>query len=156
MSNKIKILEKINRLKRKKLISAKEEDYLEVILELQKSKGYAKQRDISKILNVKASSVTVMLKKLAEKSLIEYEKYGGIHLTSKGNKVAEEITRKHKIILDFLLLLGVDEKYANLEAEGIEHIISEDTLNKIDKLLKFIEQNENLKKELKDYLKNDL
>ena len=127
MIKRLEILEKVHKIKEKRLTSPKMEDYLEVIYELLKEKGYVKSKDISRILNVKASTVTIMLKALAEKKLINYEKYGGITLTEEGIKKAEEISRKHKIIIDFLLLLGIDEKQANLEAEGIEHIISDET-----------------------------
>jgi Mn-dependent DtxR family transcriptional regulator len=130
------------------------EDYLEVIYELLKEKGYVKSKDISRILNVKASTVTIMLKTLAEKKLINYEKYGGITLTEEGVKKAEEISRKHKIIIDFLLLLGIDEKQANLEAEGIEHIISDETLRKIEKLYNLIKEDEEIERKIKEKLYN--
>lgn len=150
--SKIEILEKINKIKEAKIASAKEEDYLEVIYELMKAKGYAKPRDISKILNVKASSVTKMLKKLASKEMINYEKYGGVTLTNKGIKLAQNIIEKHKKLIDFLMLLGVDEKNANIEAESLEHVISEETLKKLYSLYKFIMENESIKEELINYL----
>jgi Mn-dependent DtxR family transcriptional regulator len=141
-------------MKEKRLTSPKMEDYLEVIYELLKEKGYVKSKDISRILNVKASTVTIMLKTLAEKKLINYEKYGGITLTEEGVKKAEEISRKHKIIIDFLLLLGIDEKQANLEAEGIEHIISDETLRKIEKLYNLIKEDEVIERKIKEKLYN--
>jgi Mn-dependent DtxR family transcriptional regulator len=141
-------------MKEKRLTSPKMEDYLEVIYELLKEKGYVKSKDISKILNVKASTVTIMLKALAEKKLINYEKYGGITLTEEGIKKAEEISKKHKIIIDFLLLLGIDEKQANLEAEGIEHIISDETLRKIEKLYNLIKEDEVIERKIKEKLYN--
>lgn len=152
--SKIEILEKINKIKRRKIASAKEEDYLEIIYELAKAKGYVKSKDISRILNVKASSVTKMLKKLASKGMINYEKYGGISLTEKGAKMAEQIIERHKILIDFLTLLNVNEKIANMEAEGIEHIISDDTLRKIHLLYEFINNNEKIKRELMNFFKN--
>ncbi len=141
-------------MKEKRPTSPKMEDYLEVIYELLKEKGYVKSKDISKILNVKASTVTIMLKTLAEKKLINYEKYGGITLTEEGIKKAEEISKKHKIIIDFLLLLGIDEKQANLEAEGIEHIISDETLRKIEKLYNLIKEDEEIERKIKEKLYN--
>jgi Mn-dependent DtxR family transcriptional regulator len=151
---RLEILEKVHKIKEKRLTSPKMEDYLEVIYELLKEKGYVKSKDISRILNVKASTVTIMLKALAEKKLINYEKYGGITLTEEGMKKAEEISRKHKIIIDFLLLLGVDEKQANLEAEGIEHIISDETLRKIEKLYNLIKEDEEIERKIKEKLYN--
>jgi len=151
---RLETLEKVHKMKEKRLTSPKMEDYLEVIYELLKEKGYVKSKDISRILNVKASTVTIMLKALAEKKLINYEKYGGITLTEEGIKKAEEISRKHKIIIDFLLLLGIDEKQANLEAEGIEHIISDETLRKIEKLYNLIKEDEVIERKIKEKLYN--
>jgi Mn-dependent DtxR family transcriptional regulator len=151
---RLETLEKVHKMKEKRLTSPKMEDYLEVIYELLKEKGYVKSKDISRILNVKASTVTIMLKTLAEKKLINYEKYGGITLTEEGVKKAEEISRKHKIIIDFLLLLGIDEKQANLEAEGIEHIISDETLRKIEKLYDLIKEDEVIERKIKEKLYN--
>ncbi len=151
--NKIEILEKINKIKKYKIASAKEEDYLEVIYELTKIKGYVKAKDISRILNVKASSVTKMLKKLSKKELVQYERYGGISLTEKGKAIAEKMIEKHKILLDFLIFLGVEDKTANMEAEGIEHVISEETLEKIRNLYEFISKNESIKKSLNEFIK---
>jgi Mn-dependent DtxR family transcriptional regulator len=151
---RLETLEKVHKMKEKRLTSPKMEDYLEVIYELLKEKGYVKSKDISRILNVKASTVTIMLKTLAEKKLINYEKYGGITLTEEGVKKAEEISKKHKIIIDFLLLLGIDEKQANLEAEGIEHIISDETLRKIEKLYNLIKEDEVIERKIKEKLYN--
>jgi Mn-dependent DtxR family transcriptional regulator len=151
---RLEILEKVHKIKEKRLTSPKMEDYLEVIYELLKEKGYVKSKDISRILNVKASTVTIMLKALAEKKLINYEKYGGITLTEEGIKKAEEISRKHKIIIDFLLLLGIDENQANLEAEGIEHIISDETLRKIEKLYNLIKEDKEIERKIKEKLYN--
>ncbi|MFZ8850302.1 MAG: metal-dependent transcriptional regulator [Thermoproteota archaeon] len=154
MIKRLETLEKVHKMKEKRLTSPKMEDYLEVIYELLKEKGYVKSKDISRVLNVKASTVTIMLKTLAEKKLINYEKYGGITLTEEGVKKAEEISRKHKIIIDFLLLLGIDEKQANLEAEGIEHIISDETLRKIEKLYNLIKEDEVIERKIKEKLYN--
>ncbi len=152
MSTKIEILEKIHKIKETRIASPKEEDYLEVIYELTKEKGYVKPKDISKILNVKAGTVTKMLQTLSEKKFINYEKYGGISLTEIGKKIAEEIDKKHAIIKDLLMLLNVDSNVANFEAEGIEHIISDSTLLKIKKLYDFIKSNKELERKIKEYI----
>jgi len=152
LSSKIKILERIHKMKEERLASAKEEDYLEVIYELSKEKGYVKPKDISRILNVKAGTVTKMLQTLSEKKFINYEKYGGITLTETGKKIAEEIDKKHSIIRDFLTLLKVDSNRANLEAEGIEHVISEDTLLRIKKLNDFIKGNKEIENKLREFI----
>jgi len=111
-----------------------------------------KPKDISRILNVRAGTVTKMLQTLSEKKFINYEKYGGITLTETGKKIAEEIDKKHSIIRDFLTLLKVDSNRANLEAEGIEHVISEDTLLRIKKLNDFIKGNKEIENKLREFI----
>jgi Mn-dependent DtxR family transcriptional regulator len=70
------------------------EDYLEVIYELIKQKGYATAVDISESLNVSSPSVTKMLQRLDESKYLRYEKYRGINLTNEGTAVAENIREK--------------------------------------------------------------
>lgn len=152
LSSKIEILERIHKIKEERIASPKEEDYLEVIYELSKEKGYVKPKDISRILNVKAGTVTKMLQTLSEKKFINYEKYGGITLTETGKKIAEEIDKKHSIIREFLVLLNVDSSKANFEAEGIEHVVSEDTLNRIRKLNEFIKVNKEFERRLREFI----
>jgi Mn-dependent DtxR family transcriptional regulator len=65
------------------------EDYLEVIYELIKQKGYATMVDISNYLNVSSPSVTKMMQRLDESGYLDYEKYRGIRLTDDGIKIAE-------------------------------------------------------------------
>ena len=77
--------------------SSRMEDYLEIILELVEMKGYATTLDISRYMNVSAPSVTKMLQRLDEGQYLEYEKYHGINLTSKGIQLAETIRQKHGI-----------------------------------------------------------
>jgi Mn-dependent transcriptional regulator len=150
---RLEILEKVHKIKKiERHTSPKVEDYLEVIFELIKEKGYAKAKDISRILNVKASTVTSMLRNLAEKRLINYEKYGGITLTEEGLKKAEEISRKHQVIINFLLLLNINEEKANLEAEGIEHVISDETLRKIEILYNIIKENSDTENKIREKL----
>jgi Mn-dependent DtxR family transcriptional regulator len=71
------------------------EDYLEVIYELIELKGYASPTSISQYMNVRPSSVTSMLQRLAKNNYIEYTKYQGVKLNSNGEKIAKEIHQKH-------------------------------------------------------------
>ncbi|MBV9177194.1 MAG: transcriptional regulator MntR [Nitrososphaeraceae archaeon] len=107
------------------------EDYLEVIYELTKQKGYATQADISELLNVSSPSVTKMLQRLDENRYLKYEKYRGINLTQEGTDVAENIHERHTILSEFFKMIGVDENTANIDAEGIEHHIHSQTLKKL-------------------------
>jgi Mn-dependent DtxR family transcriptional regulator len=117
------------------------EDYLEVIYELIKKKGYATQTDISESLNVSLPGVTRMLHRLDESNYLKYEKYRGISLTEEGIEVAKNIHEKHTILSEFFRMIGVDEDIANIDAEGIEHHIHAQTLKK---LREFIGSHKNL------------
>jgi Mn-dependent DtxR family transcriptional regulator len=104
------------------------EDYLEVIYDLIQTKGYARSTDIAERLDVKTPSVTNMLQRLDDMRLIVYERYRGLRLTDKGEKMARFIQQKHSTIIKFLQILGVREKNAKLDAEGIEHHVHKDTV----------------------------
>ncbi|HET7147729.1 MAG TPA: transcriptional regulator MntR [Candidatus Nitrosopolaris sp.] len=112
------------------------EDYLEVIYELIKQKGYATAVDISESLNVSSPSVTKMLQRLDESKYLRYEKYRGINLTNEGISVAENIREKHHLLAEFFKMIGVSENTANIDAEGIEHHLHPETLKKLQHFIK--------------------
>jgi Mn-dependent DtxR family transcriptional regulator len=120
------------------------EDYLEVIYELIRQKGYATAVDISESLSVSSPSVTKMLKRLDENKYLRYEKYRGISLTGEGIAVAENIRQKHGILAEFLKMIGVDENIANIDAEGIEHHIHPETLKKLEVFVNNIKSSKEL------------
>ena len=122
-------------------ISDRVEDYLEVISELVDMKGYAATLDISRYMNVSAPSVTKMLKKLDAEGFLEYEKYYGINLTEKGQRIADMIKQKHGILLDFFEILGIGKEIANQDAEGIEHHLNPKTIRQIRKFVTFFKAN---------------
>src|SRR5713226_4402091 len=78
------------------------EDYLERILELINSKGYARVVDIAAALQISQASVTNMVQRLDAEGLLKYEKYRGLVLTPAGETVARNIARRHKLLTDFL------------------------------------------------------
>lgn len=106
------------------------EDYLEVVYELIQRKGYARASDIAEQLDVKPASVTNMLQKLHAMGLIMYERYRGLTLTSSGERLARSVQQKHLTILKFLRILGVEEKIAKSDAEGIEHHVHKATVDR--------------------------
>lgn len=120
------------------------EDYLEVIYELVKHKGYATTTDISNYLNVSLPSVTKMIRKLDEISYLDYEKYRGIRLTDEGIAVAKSIHERHSLLIDFFKIIGVDDETANRDAEGIEHHLHPQTLKKLQEFVKRVRRNEGL------------
>lgn len=127
------------------------EDYLEVILELVEQKGYATSLDISRHMNVSASSVTKMLKRLDEGEFLEYEKYHGINLTRKGKQIAEDIKQKHGILLEFFEILGVNYETANRDIEGIEHHLNPKSIKQLRKFVVFLKSNPKILSDFKNF-----
>lgn len=114
-----------------------EENYLKTIYHITSSSGTEVSTNaIAEKMETKASSVTDMLKKLAEKELIVYQKYKGVLLTEKGSHLAKMIVRKHRLWEVFLvdkLHFPWDEVHDI--AEQLEHIKSEKLVNKLDDFL---------------------
>ncbi|HEV2804312.1 MAG TPA: transcriptional regulator MntR [Chthoniobacterales bacterium] len=110
------------------------EDYLERILELIDSKGYARVVDIAKALKISQASVTNMVQRLDGDGLLKYEKYRGLVLTAAGESLARNIARRHQLLTDFLTLLRLDTRVIHHDVEGMEHHISPPTLRAIEAL----------------------
>jgi DtxR family transcriptional regulator, Mn-dependent transcriptional regulator len=116
-----------------------EENYLKAIYKLQEKTGAeVSTNDISKEMSTKAASVTDMLKRLSEKTLINYQKYQGVSLTEMGRKVALAIVRKHRLWETFLvnkLKFKWDEVHDI--AEQLEHVQSEELIEKLNEYLDY-------------------
>jgi Mn-dependent DtxR family transcriptional regulator len=110
------------------------EDYLERILELIDSKGYARVVDIAMSLKISQASVSNMVQRLDADGLLKYEKYRGLVLTAAGETLARNITRRHQLLTDFLTLLRLDQQVIHHDVEGMEHHISPSTLRAIEAL----------------------
>ena len=110
------------------------EDYLERILELINSKGYARVVDIASGLKISQASVTNMVQRLDAEGLLKYEKYRGLVLTTTGEALARNITKRHHLLTDFFKLFGLDEEVIHHDVEGMEHHISPPTLRAIEAL----------------------
>jgi DtxR family Mn-dependent transcriptional regulator len=119
-------------------ISYTEENYLKAIysISIAGGEGEATTNRLSEHLNNKAASVTDMLKRLAEKKLINYRRYRGVELTSKGERVALKIIRKHRLWEVFLLeKLKFTWDEVHDIAEQLEHIQSDELMNRLDEFL---------------------
>jgi len=115
-----------------KSLTSNMEDYLEVILNLQQEQKVARVKDVAQRLNVKMPSVTGAMKGLAEKGLVNYERYSYLTLTEAGEKVAQEVGERHKTFYDFLTrILQLDHKTAELDACRLEHATSRKTFERI-------------------------
>jgi len=116
-----------------------EENYIKAIyhLSLFQKKG-VNTNAIAKMIETKASSVTDMIKKLAEKGLVEYQKYQGVTLTDSGLYAAKMIVRKHRL-WEVFLVEKLDFSWDEVHdvAEELEHIQSEKLINKLDAFLGF-------------------
>ncbi|CAN1489910.1 TroR Mn-dependent transcriptional regulator [Flavobacteriaceae bacterium] len=114
-----------------------EENYLKSIYHLTVNlDSEVSTNAIAEIMETKASSVTDMLKKLAEKDLINYKKYQGVSLTDKGKLAAKMIVRKHRL-WEVFLVEKLDFSWDEVHdiAEQLEHIKSEKLINKLDDFL---------------------
>lgn len=116
------------------------EDYLERILDLINTKGYARVVDIAQSLKISQASVTNMIQRLDAEGLLKYEKYRGLVLTASGEALAKNITRRHQLLSDFLRLFGLDEDTIFRDVEGMEHHISQPTLKAIEALTAQLER----------------
>ena len=120
-------------------ISFTEENYLKVIHRLSE----ATSEDIStnavaELMQTKAASVTDMLRKLADKGWVNYQKYQGVRLSAEGEKIALSIVRKHRLWELFLVeKMGFNWDEVHEIAEQLEHIESDQLVNKLDEFLGF-------------------
>ena len=125
------------------------EDYLEQILDLINSKGYARVADIAHGLKISQASVTNMVQRLDAEGLLKYEKYRGLVLTTTGETLARNIMLRHRLLTDFLRTLGIRDEVIYHDVEGMEHHISLQTLHAIEALLSELQKNPALVKRIK-------
>ena len=120
-------------------MSASLEEYLKIMLVLYKKNGYIRVTDIAKEMSCSKPSVNRALKILKETGYIDYEVYGKILLTKKGEDEASHILRRHEILKAFLMqVLDVKEEVAEVEANNMKHAISENTASKLEEYIKSI------------------
>ena len=132
------------------LLTPAMEDYLEMIYRNSLEEGYIRVNTLAELLNVKASSTTKMVQKLARLELLDYQKYGIIQLTEKGRHIGEFLLNRHNIIASFLKYLGIKDGILT-ETELIEHNISVETLTNIDLLNKFFIVYPDIKKKFEQF-----
>lgn len=111
------------------------EDYVELIADLIDATGEARAVDLATRLGVTNATVNNTVTRLQREGLVRSEPYRAIFLTNEGRDLAEHCRRRHLIVYRFLRSLGVDEEVARVDAEGIEHHVSDETLAAFDRLL---------------------
>lgn len=133
------------------------EDHIEIIYSLIEQKGYARVSDIAEALSVLPSSVTKMVQKLDKDGYLIYERYRGLVLTPKGQKLGKRLLQRHGLLEQFLRVIGVEEERIYGDVEGIEHHLSWNSIDRIADLVQLLEESpdfrdklEQLKQEGKD------
>lgn len=109
-----------------------QEDYVELIGDLIAATGEARAADLAERFGVTAATVANTLTRLRKAELIEMQPYRSIFLTEKGAAMAKESRERHAIVVAFLLGLGLPRDVAEMDAEGLEHHLSEATLKIMD------------------------
>ncbi|MDX1000829.1 manganese-binding transcriptional regulator MntR [Sinorhizobium medicae] len=104
------------------------EDYVELIADLLADGGEARQVDIAQRLGVAQPTVAKMLKRLIAEGYIQQRPYRGVFLTDIGKELARVSRERHQIVESFLCSIGVSVETARMDAEGIEHHVSPETL----------------------------
>ncbi len=123
----------------KKNLSPSIEDYLEAVYKLNIHHNRVRVKDIAEDLGISPSSVTELLQKLVDLNLIDHKKYGKVDLTKEGEKIAQKIFDRHKLIVKFLTsILGVDEETAQKDSCKIEHSVSDETVTRLIKFIEFL------------------
>ena len=104
------------------------EDYVEMIAELIAETGEARSVDLAARFGVTSPTVNAIIHRLQREDLVETRPYRSIFLTAAGQALADKARDRHRIVRDFLLTIGLPEKIAEEDAEGIEHHVSPETL----------------------------
>jgi len=112
------------------------EDYVELIDDLIEETGEARTVDIAARLGVTHVTVTNAISRLKRTGLVTSEPYRSIFLTKDGKRLAEVARKRHELVVEFLLAIGVPAADAETDAEGLEHHVSNATLEAMKRFLK--------------------
>ncbi len=107
------------------------QDYVEAVAEIAFRDGECRVKDLSQLLGVSHVTVSRVVSRLQDEGLVTTEPYRPIRLTARGQRLAAESRRRHQIVLGFLKALGVTDAAAHRDAEGIEHHVGEETLQRM-------------------------
>jgi DtxR family manganese transport transcriptional regulator len=105
------------------------EDYTEAVADLLQRNGEARVKDLADMMGVSHVTVSRVVSRLMEKGYLITEPYRPIMLTERGKRLAEHARARHELTRDFLLALGVPAEVAEMDAEGMEHHLSEETMD---------------------------
>jgi DtxR family transcriptional regulator, manganese transport regulator len=108
--------------------SAVLEDYVELIDDLLSTQGEARPTDIARRLGVSHATAIKSIARLKREGLATSKLYRGVFLTQSGQDLAARVRARHRLVVDLLIAVGVPRYCAELDAEGIEHHVSDDAL----------------------------
>lgn len=111
------------------------EDYVEAIAQLIEDRGMARVGALAELMGVSHVTVSKIITRLQSEGLVTTEPRQPIELTDEGRAMAAAAIEKHKVVLGFLLSIGVPEQQAQIDAEGIEHHVSPETLAALQRLI---------------------
>lgn len=112
------------------------EDYVELIADLIEAQGEARVVDLATRFGVSHATVNKVIARLNREGLVNNLPYRSLFLTEEGQALAARCKERHKIVLDFLLALGVSPQTAEADAEGVEHHVSAETLTAFQKFIR--------------------
>ena len=105
------------------------EDYVEAIAEFIEQAGECRVKDLATRFAVSHVTVNRTVARLERDGFVATQPYGPVHLTGQGRTLAFASRERHEIVVEFLVTLGVSESTAAIDAEGIEHHVSRETLD---------------------------
>lgn len=108
------------------------EDYVELIADLIEEVGEARLTEIAENMAVTMATASKIIARLAREGLVESRPYRSVFLTENGQAMATESRRRHQIVFNFLRALGLDEATALADSEGMEHHVSDATLEALE------------------------
>ncbi len=111
------------------------EDYCELVDALIRETGEARAVDLAVRLGVTNVTVSKTIQRLIREGLVESRPYRSVFLTPEGQAIAQKAKERHELVLGFLIRLGVGAEVAEVDAEGLEHHVSEDTLEAMRRFL---------------------
>ncbi|MBX3367048.1 MAG: manganese-binding transcriptional regulator MntR [Phycisphaeraceae bacterium] len=117
------------------------EDYVEAIADILRSRGEARVSDLSRMMGVSHVTVSRIVTRLVKKGLVQTAPYKPITLTPEGLLLAERARTRHDAVLAFLIAIGVPRSQAEVDAEGIEHHVSDATIKAMTRLTRTLADN---------------
>lgn len=111
------------------------EDYVEAIAEIAAQQEKCRAADLARLFGVSHVTVAKIIARLKSEGLVDSKPYGPLKLTARGRRLASASHKRHETVLEFLLSIGVSPETAKIDAEGIEHHVSKETLQRFREVI---------------------